>query len=318
LTSLAAALLLVSAVGSVRRADAATARGGNVVMGTVLQVTVVADSQELAKSLVDRSFEIARRWDDVLTTWRPEGELARLNVSAGAEITVSSELAWALRAMLDHSRETNGAFDPGVGAVVRRLREGTPNAVVPTDPTTSHIGHALKLDGDKARLLAGAELDAGGIGKGIALDAIAGYLQTRASAYYLDFGGSSQLAAGKREDGAAWNVVIAGNAKDSILGMVSLDGNALSTSRTLDADDAGGTIVDPATLLAVTPPRLATALAETATAAEAWSTALIVLGPAGLELAQTSGVGALLEIDGSVSTTRDFPMRSLGSRPSSR
>ena len=62
---------------------AATAHNGQVVMGTVLQVTVVAEDAARAREMTTRAVKIARHWDDVLTTWRSEGELARLNAAAG-------------------------------------------------------------------------------------------------------------------------------------------------------------------------------------------------------------------------------------------
>ena len=64
-------------------ASAAVFRTGQPVMGTVLQVTVVAADEPSARRLAAAAFVEARRWDDLLTTWRPEGELAQLNARAG-------------------------------------------------------------------------------------------------------------------------------------------------------------------------------------------------------------------------------------------
>ena len=90
-----AAAVLATAMGQARArpADAAVARSGQVVMGTVLTVTVVADDRAEAQAMADAAIDEARRWDDALTIWRSEGELARFNAGAGqAPITVSPRL----------------------------------------------------------------------------------------------------------------------------------------------------------------------------------------------------------------------------------
>jgi len=296
------------------RSLAATARGGRVVMATVLEVTVVAPDQDLADALVEEAFDVARHWDDVLTTWRPEGELARLNAAAGSAITISSDLMAVLVRMRTLSLQTHGAFDPGVGPLVERLRSGDHDTALPRDTTDRfHIRTALHFLTDKVRLLAGARIDAGGIGKGIALDAIATRLAGRASAYYLDFGGSSQLASGRPEDAPAWKLIVAGDAVGEVLGTIALDDASLSTSRTHVDDDGAGAIIDPFSFAPVEAGRLATVLAGDATTAEAWSTALVVLGPAGLAHAEAVGVQALYETGGKVVMTKGFPL--IASRP---
>jgi thiamine biosynthesis lipoprotein ApbE len=114
-----AALML----GLAAAASAATVRDGHPVMGTVLAVTVVAADAATADALTAAAFAEARRWDDVLTTWRPEGELARLNARAGAgPVAISPDLAAALRLMVRLAAATDGGFDPAVGALARPRR----------------------------------------------------------------------------------------------------------------------------------------------------------------------------------------------------
>jgi thiamine biosynthesis lipoprotein len=268
-------------------ADAAVARSGQPVMGTILTVTVVADDRTEAQRLADEAIAEARRWDDALTIWRPDGELARLNARAGGgPVPVSPRLAKALVAMLDLSRRTGGRFDPAVGAV----RSGEARAA-PLPP----IGRILHLDGDKASLEAGAALDPGAIGKGLALDAIAAQLkQAGVRSALLDFGGSSQTAIGVPPgDERGWPVLVAGVATGSSHGVVRLRDASISTSRAGAADTTP--VLDPATGSAVPAPRLASALAADATAADAWSTALIVFGREGLAAAETEGIETLYE-----------------------
>jgi thiamine biosynthesis lipoprotein len=282
----------------------AVARSGQLVMGTVLTVTVMAADEDQARRLADEAIAEARRWDDVLTIWRPEGELARFNARAGeGAVTVSASLAEGLSAMLRLAKETGGAFDPSVGTAAR-------DAALPTEPrlvdsgkqtppaASAGLAEVLRVNGVSASLEAGASLDPGAIGKGIALDAAAKLLRRGgAAAAFLDFGGSSQLAIGAPpRDPSGWKVAVSGLAAGTSHGVLHLKDASLSTSRAGALDTAP--IVDPRSGAVVVPPRLATVLAPDATSADAWSTALVVLGADGAGDASAKGLEVLLE-DGS-------------------
>ncbi|MGH7856541.1 MAG: FAD:protein FMN transferase, partial [Candidatus Binatia bacterium] len=81
---------------------------------------------------------------------------------------------------------------------------------------------------------------------------------------------------------------------------------SISTSRANGAGAEAGPIVDPRTRRPVEPPRMATVIAPDATAAEVWSTALVVLGAAGLERAAANGVEALVADRSGVHRTAGF------------
>lgn len=287
------------------------AHAGRPVMGTILQVTVLASDLGTARRLADEAVVEAQRWDDILTTWRPEGELARLNARAGTgPVPISPDLMAALRRMQRLSAATGGAFDPGVGLLVSfwgQPGSRQPGATAPF-PDRRQVSAVLTLTGEHASLAHGAALDAGGIGKGIALDAIAARLRAGGvTAAFLDFGGSSQLAIGAppgAPDG--WPVLVAGVSPGSAHGVIAVRDAAVSTSQALGAGADAGPIIDPRTGLPVSPPRLATVLASDATTADAWSTALVVLGRAGMELADASGLTAFVEDAGGYASTSRF------------
>jgi FAD:protein FMN transferase len=288
--ALAALLLATLAAAS---ASAEVARSGQPVMGTILTVTVIADGREAAQALADHALEEARRWDDALTIWRPDGELARLNERAGTGfVDIGPRLVRGLAAMLSLASATGGAFDPAVGAL--RLRDK--RSVEP-------IRRALQLEGARASLTEGSLLDPGAIGKGLALDAIVELLRERGvTSAFLDFGGSSQTAIGVPPgDARGWSVLIAGSEPGSSHGIVKLRDASLSTSRAGAVDTTS--ILDPRSGAVVPAPRLATVIARDATAADAWSTALVVLGREGIAQAEKAGIEVLFEDgEGSVRT----------------
>ncbi|MCK6553110.1 FAD:protein FMN transferase [Candidatus Binatia bacterium] len=279
-------------------------------MGTILDVTVVAARAEDARALANAAVDEARRWDGVLTTWRADGELARLNDRAGqGAVSVSSELAGALRTMLALRAATGGAFDPLLGSRVRAWRApGGDKAAALLLPPVS--GEALRIGERSATLAPQIEIDAGGIGKGVALDAIVRRLRVGgAAAAFLNFGGSSQTAFGNPPDEPrGWPVMVAAAADGVAHGIVWLKDASLSTSRASGPGDEAGPIVDPVLGQPVPGPRVATVLARDATSADAWSTALVVLGRKGLDRAQAQGIAALVDDGAAVATTPAFPL----------
>jgi thiamine biosynthesis lipoprotein len=282
-------------------------------MGTVFSVTVVADDQATARRLADAAVREARRWDDILTTWRVNGELSRLNARAGSgPCPISHDLARALAEMQRLAKLTLGAFDPAVAPLSLLWREITP----PTAPSRDRhppyrIAQVLTLTGETASLAPGASLDAGGIGKGIALDAIASVLRRGgARAAFLDFGGSSQLALGDPPGGPpGWQVLVSGLEPGSVRGVITLLDQALATSRALGPGADAGPIIDPRSGRPVPPPRLVTVLAPNATSADAWSTALIVLGRNGLPLLAAEDLDAFMEDGDGMTLTSGFRVR---------
>jgi thiamine biosynthesis lipoprotein len=297
---------------------AAEFRTGQPVMGTILQVTVIADNASNARRAAEDCIAEAQRWDDVLTTWRPEGELARLNRAAGTgSVALSTELSFALERMLALAKRTNGAFDPGVGPLVTAWRDGR-SAGPPFPPT--RIQSSLRLRSRTASLIRGARLDSGAVGKGMALDALAQLLRERGIvAAFLDFGGSSHLAVGAPpESPDGWTVAVTGLEDGVVHGTIALRDGALSTSRTRSADATDGPVFDPQTGRPVTSQRAVTVWHARATDADAWSTALVVLGRKGIEQARSAGVEALLEGADGVTKTEGFRLQQLdvgGQRP---
>jgi thiamine biosynthesis lipoprotein len=279
-------------------------------MGTVLEVTVVATDEAKARRLADDAIAEARRWDDILTTWRPQGELARLNANAGqGAVTVSTDLAEALRIMKGFSQATNGLFEPAVGRLVRLWSESAPpSPELLARARGQRIATALTLDGNKATLAADVALVAGGIGKGIALDRISSMLRgEKVEAAFLNFGGSSQLALGAPPDSPqGWTVLVAGLEPGSVRGELLLRDAALSTSRSTGPGAKQGPIIDPRSGEPVSERRVATILARDATSAEAWSKLPVVDGRAGIAAVRAAGLDVFYEDAAGPTATSGF------------
>jgi len=277
-------------------------------MGTVLEVTVVAHDETRASRLAESCFALAEHWEHVLTTWRPDGELAILNAHAGkGALEIGVDLKYALERMLALREKTRAAFDPAVGSIVLALRNQQQGFAL--DQPVQALPDVLRLEHGTAEILGNGVLDAGAIGKGIALDAANEFLQREhADAWFLDFGGSSQLAHGRPPGRRSWIVGVAALDRRRAHGVLTLRDTALSTSRAAPTCEPAGAIVDPRSGKPVMPPRMATVLAPDATSADAWSTALIVLGRDGLDAARAAGLEVLYQDEAGTVLTPGFPL----------
>ncbi len=307
LALLAAALVAGCAVGT--RGGGATMTLGRPAMGTVLEITVVAVDRAAAQAAAEAAFAAVAATDDLLTTWRSDGALERLNTAAGhGPVAISDELYRALATMLRLAVDTDGAFDVATAGAARAWSRA--DMVDSGAAAPARLHEVLTLGDATATLAAGARLDAGGVGKGMGLDAAAAALRAhRVRSAFIDFGGSSQLALGTPTDRpSGWPVVVSGLAEGSVTGALSLRDRALSTSRATGPGYEGGPILDPEGGRPIETARQASVLAASATDADAWSTALVVLGRPGLEAARRAGVEALLMDADGTAATPGFPL----------
>jgi FAD:protein FMN transferase len=261
-------------------------------MGTTLRVGVLAPSRAGGIEAIQDAFRAVRRDDSLLSTWRDDSEIMRLNrAAAGAPIAVPLELYGLLRRCERWSRETEGAFDPGIGPLVDAwdLRgRGRIPSPAELDSARARSGIAGFAFSDSTHSVtkrrSGAWMDTGGFGKGAALGAArSALLRHGVESSYLNFGG--QVLTLGTDRGADWIVPVAHpSRRDEPVMRIRLRGRSASTSsqseRHLDVDGRRlGHILDPRTGEPVPAWGSVTVVAEDPAFADALSTALLVLGP---------------------------------------
>lgn len=306
-SALAAACLSPRSIRVEPGAGAACYRDARPSMGSLLQVTLCG-AGPAAETLARQIFVRVAQLDALLTTWAAEGPMLRFNAAAGhGPQVVAPELYAALRDARDWAARTGGAFDPTIGPVLELWRAAgrlgaapAPSALVLARQRSGFLGLRVYADGRAELLREGMSVDLGAIGKGWALERIVAELALPAgAALLLDFGGSSYLARGAPPGDSAWRVEIR-RGDGALAAVVELRDQALSVSGALgrmhrvDGVERSH-IIDPRTGAPVASARFAIVVADDGSAAEAISTALVVLDEsAGRALVQAEGVQAQL------------------------
>src|SRR5262249_54557449 len=212
-------------------------------------------------------------------------DVSRLNRTAGPLIGLASrELARILRVARRLSRSLAGAFDPTIGPLCALWR----GASIPSDDSTRqalcHAGQgSLRISGERVTLShPRSAIDLAGFGKGLTRDRIGAWLRRRGcTTALLTFGESSLVAVG-RPAAQRWPVLLRHPFGD-FAGQFSLEDRACSTSAAFARSHRIGNrtvsdVIDPRTGRPVARDAQVTVVADSAAAAEAVSTALLVLG----------------------------------------
>lgn len=264
------------------------------VMGTVLEARVAAPTRELGVGALEAAFAEVRRLDGLLSSWRADSEVGRLNATPAGEATeVSPELLEILREVVVWSDSTGHAFDPAVGALIDAwdLRgEGRRPAPAELRAALAASGMDLyRIDGrlrQATRLAPGVWLDSGGFGKGAALRAAEQVLRERgAAAAYLDFGGQVLVFGRSPAAGGEWEIAIAHpTRRREVVSSIRVHTGSVATSaqseRFVDVEgERLGHVLDPRTGLPVAGGASVTVVAEDAMVADVLATALLVMGP---------------------------------------
>jgi len=242
-----------------------------------------------------------------MSHWEPGSDLGRFNRAAsGTWHTLPDDFFEVLRYALGIARDTGGACNPCAGALVNLWgfgpagRHDEAGFVEPSERDAAAMCAAMadrvvELDIPRKRAFqpGGIQLDLSAVAKGFGVDKLAQYLEGQGCANYLVEVGGELRGAGFKPDGQPWWVALEEplGGREEIA--VALHGLALATSGDYRKYFMQDAIRRPHTIDPRIGMPIANALAsvtvvhESAMAADAWSTALTVLGhEEGLALAE--------------------------------
>ena len=311
----AAALLAACAADEPRSVERRLAA-----MGTWVDITVHDAEPRAANAALAEVEQMLREYERDYYAWG-DGELARLNAGLrdARAVEVSAELAALLAAAKRLSEQSDGAFDPGIGALVElwefHIDSGTDSGAERQPPDPARIAAKLDAGASIANLdIAGSRIgtnasgllvDLGGIAKGDAVDRSIRILRRHGIDNAIVNAGGDLRVLGSRGE-RAWRIGIQSPRDAGLLGAIELeDGDAAFTSGDYERyfDDDGARqhhILDPATGYPADHTRAVTVIAADGITADAAATALFVAGPARWrEVARAMGVSRVLRVDAS-------------------
>ncbi|WPN56356.1 FAD:protein FMN transferase [Pseudomonas sp. P9_31] len=252
------------------------------------------------------------RVDQQMSTWKPDSDLNRLNAAPEQQwVSVPEELATVLSAALRVSQQSGGAFDIAVGDLVDAWGFGPGEHAITAQALATPSSHArlsasaaLEVDAQRnqVRKRAPLQLDLNGIAKGFGVDELARCLDGLGITRYLVGIDGEMRARGVKPDGQCWAVALEKPRRGvrEVMGVMELGDAAIATSGDYRqwVDVAGQSYahtMNPATGAPLCNPLAAvTVVASSCMLADAWATALMVLGEtAGPRLAQERGMDAL-------------------------
>ncbi len=258
------------------------------VMGTAFALTVSAPTHGIALDASEAAVRAVEAADRLLSTWRDDTPLSRLNAARpGLAVPVAPELFALLRRVFEWEETTGGAFDPTVAPLVRAwgLR-GAGRIPTPSQLTQARgsVGPSLftfeesSLSVSRRDALAG--IDEGAWGKGWALERAAEAARAAgASSLVLDLGG--QVLASGEEIAVS---VAHPRDRSRTVGTLRLRNASASTSgnseRAVTVNGRRiGHLFDPRTGKPAPDFGSVTVVAPDGLTADVLSTALFVLGP---------------------------------------
>ena len=281
---LAAAALALTACAGLEPAPQ-PAEANLFAMDTYMTLVAFGDGAEDA---LTRAAQTINQLDATLSRTREGSDVWNLNRDGSA--SVGPDTAALVDASLRYAADTGGCFDVTVAPLVEAWGITTDS---PRVPSQTEIDGLLKLVGsqhllrqnDLVTLDRGCAIDFGAIAKGYASDAVAAVLtEAGVDSATVSLGGNVYVR-GTRPDGEPWSVAVQDPASDGFACTLTLSDAFAVTSggyqRYFTADD--GTlyqhIIDPRTGWPADSDLLsATVICDNGTRADAYSTALYVMG----------------------------------------
>ena len=262
-------------------------------MGTLVTITAVSPNQDVGNRAMQVAFDEIKRLEQLLSTWRSDSELSRVNQEAGRRpVQVSSETLELVTRSLELGRLTLGGFNIALGPAIDAWSI-TERQRIPDDEELQRLKPlvdwtSIQLNKEARTIYLpheGMRIDVGGIGKGYAADRAVEEMKRAGAA-----GGSVALSGdiktfGVLPDQNGFPIGIRHPREEgALITVIDLKNEAISTAgdyeRFFERDGVRyHHILDTHTLQPARTCQSVTVIAKEGTVADGLDTGIFVLGP---------------------------------------
>lgn len=300
--SVVISFLFVISIGC-NRNDVRLFEEKRILMDTLVSITIYATEEPRDwRQHVAEAFAAMAEIDALTSSYNDTSEVGQLNLQAGVNgVHVSPHTLEIIRQAVKVSEFSGGAFDVTVWPLEKLWGFGFENPHMPekesiaaTTRLVDYKNIAIK-DANVYLMKKGMGIDLGGIAKGYAVDRAVDILNKHGYEDFLvEAGGDLKAGAGELSQGRRKIWIRHPRKREQFFGHIELDAGAVATSgdyeRFFEKDGQRyHHILDPATGYPSRPVVSVTVFAASTALADAYSTAVFVLGPdAGLQLIETT------------------------------
>jgi thiamine biosynthesis lipoprotein len=209
-----------------------------VAMGTVIEITLIADDEEAANKASLQAFQEIKRIETLMSPWLDSSDVTRINRSAGKEwVKVSPETMEVIKKAQEISELSEGGFDISIGPLTELWREARKKNIPPSiEEVKEKLGLVnfknIEMDQEGKVFLKKKDMaiDLGGIAKGYAVDRAFELLKSLGYRNLIINAGGD-LRVGGLKNNQPWSIGIQ-NPRESkkLLARISVSDMAVATS----------------------------------------------------------------------------------------
>lgn len=289
--TLAAGMILLLAPAGNAQSKTPLVHKTKYIMGTVYEIAAYDESPARASAAIDKAFAEIVYLDGVLSNYKPESDLSRLNREGHFHaVKVPADLYRVIEESLKYSKISRGEFDISVGPLVDLWKAALRGEHMPTAEEQAKARACVGYE--KIRLIPPDEvefespclrIDVGSIGKGYAVDRAVDILRAEGIQNALvDAGQSSIYGMGAPPGLQAWEVHLR-DPSGRVDPVVMLSEDSVSTSEqtppSLLGNQTAGHIINPENGKPLETKYALSVVVKTGTASDALSTTLLLVGP---------------------------------------
>jgi thiamine biosynthesis lipoprotein len=270
------------------------------IMGTSCNIISIVQPRDIenGNTAINSAEQRLRQVESRMSIYLKESGISAFNDAPAGMIRIDAEISHLLHISKDFCDQTQGAFDITIKPLIQLWKGSAKSDRLPTrseldDARRASNWYQIKF-GFKSQIQKTTDtvkVDLGGIAKGYGVDeAIKRMINYDIEGGSVDIGGDMRCF-GKSMDGDGWIIEIRNPYDESICGKLKIDEGAVCTSGNYNRfNEIQGKkyshIIDPRTGWPADQIPSVTVIAPDTVTADAWATALSVLGKDGLNLVE--------------------------------